>query len=155
VRTLDAGQITATDGPVTEPQYLVDIELDIPLFLSSRADVGGYTAGLLRMGRVAPDSVELLIENYDYRHTTNAQDGVYLRKPVKIWWAYGDETRILMFDGVVFGTPMISEWLSVTVRREPPRLYPFTKLRQPLANFLPSAGYVIQFDGQVLKIEGR
>jgi hypothetical protein len=280
VRTLTAGQQAAVAGPVTEPQYLVYIELDQPYYLSDRMPVmfdgNLYQPGSLQIDRVAHDAAELKIDNHDYHLTNGALDGSYMRGAVEVYWAYpgpsapspitngdfasdegwtlgdgwsidtgeayavdpsgtsslsqtgnftiaypytvtldvdsvdagevsvvvggveviapqtapgqysgtysatpgaelveivasedfsgvitsigveiSDPTPIKKFSGLIYGTPQISEWLSISARRTPPRLYPFVKLRPPLANHLPSAGYVLQFDGAVLKIEAQ
>lgn len=160
--TLSPEQEAAVAGPVTEPQFLIEIELDQPYFFSTRKTVllGGanYVAGDVRLGRVSRDSAELMINNHDYRHTNDALDGVYMRAPVRILWAYNQDASpapdpIVLFEGIISATPQPGEWLSVTCSRTPPGVYPFTKLRPPLANHLPSAGYMLQFDGQVLRIE--
>lgn len=160
--TLSPEQEAAVAGPVTAPQFLIEIELDQPYFFSTRADVtvdgNAYVAGDVQLGRVSHDHADLMVINTDYRHTGNALDGVYLRSPVRVLWAYDQDADpapapIVLFEGIISANPQVGEWLSVTCRRTPPRVYPFTKLRPPLANHLPSAGYMLQFDGQVLRIE--
>lgn len=160
--TLSPEQEAAVAGPVTAPQFLIEIELDQPYFFSTRADVtvdgNTYVAGAVQLGRVSHDSAELMINNHDYRHTGNALDGAYLRSPVRVLWAYDQDADpapapIVLFEGIISATPQVGNWLSISCRRTPPRVYPFTKLRPPLANHLPSAGYMLQFDGQVLRIE--
>lgn len=155
-------QEAAVAGPVTEPQYLIEIELDQPYFFSTRAGVfwdgNAYGAGEVQLGRVSHDSAELTIDNHDFRHTGNALDGYYLGSPVRVLWAYDQDADpapapIVLFDGIISATPQVGDWLAVSCRRTPPRVYPFTKLRPPLANHLPSAGYMLQFDGRVLRIE--
>lgn len=181
MRDLTPEQQAAVAGPVTEPQYLVYIELDQPYYLSTRSEVdfGGntYIPGRLQLNKVAQESCDLLVDNTEYLFTQGAQNGEYLRNPVEVYWAYGprrgvryvkpgywkagytvesDETvpgAQLIFRGVVNSTPSISEWLSVQCARTPPRLYPFRKMLPPHANFLPSAGYVLPFDGNVIRIE--
>jgi hypothetical protein len=181
VRTLSTAQQAAVDGPVTEPQYIVKIQLDQLYYWSTRSTVvfGGntYTPGNIQLGRVAQESCEIQVYNTDYGFTRGAQDGDYLRGEVEVYWAYGPKTSplyveegyweegytetydattpvaIRLFKGVINSTPDIGEWLRVMCSRTPPRLYPFRKLRPPLANHLPSAGYVLQFDGNVLRIE--
>jgi hypothetical protein len=137
-----------------------------------------YEAGSLQLGKVTHDSAELKISNHDFSLTNGALDGTYLRAAVKVWWAYsgvyvgeyvdagyvdegyakgaGDSfltDPILRFSGLIYATPTIKEWLSITARRTPPKMYPNVKLRPPLANHLPSGGYVLPFDGAILKIE--
>lgn len=181
MRTLTTAQDATVAGPVSEPQYLVEINLDQPYYWSTRAsrDYNGetYALGGIQVVRVSPDACELRMDNHDYTYTRGALEGDYLRGEVKVYWAYEakaealyvergywesgytaeyDDTSpapILLFDGVIDATPEIGEWLTIQCTRTPPKLYPFKKLRAPLANFLPSAGYVLQFDGQVLRIE--
>ena len=179
---LTTAQAATVAGPVSEPRYIVDIELDQPYHLSTRDDVSVndalYTAGTLKLGKVSEETAELQIENFSYQHTQNAIAGVYMRNPVKIWWAYSakeaayyvqqgywqegyieepDSTEpgvILMFEGIISGTPDIDEWLSITAKRSAPKLFPFAKIRPPVANHAPNAGYSVPFDGALLKIEG-
>lgn len=165
MRTLSTEQAAAVAGPVTEPQYLVEITLDSPRFLSTRATVilsgNTYTTGDLQVGPVRHDSAELMIANHDDSLTAGAEDGAFLRQPVKILWAYGAATGdasepvpITRFEGIISATPEIGEWIKVECSPTPPKLYPFQRLRPPTANFLPSAGYVLAWDGAVLRIEG-
>lgn len=183
MRTLTAGQEAAVAGPVFEPQYLIEITLDQPYYWSTRQERqyngNTYNVGGVQLGRVSGDSCELRLDNHDYAFTRGALDGDYLRQPVRVYWAYGAPTEplyvergywepgytaeyddtapdvILLFDGIINETPEISEWLSISCTRTPPRLYPFRKLRPPIANFVPVEGYVVQFDGSVLRIEGE
>lgn len=288
MRTLSAEQQFVTDGPVTEPQYLIEITLDQPYYWSTRSDTehngNTYTVGAVQLGAVSGDRAELRVDNHGYAYTQGALDGTYLRQPCRVLWAYGalpvasaepvqaDESfdadtgwtlgdgwsiatgeayavdpgaeslltasmtplsvgadytitlvidalytgsvsvecdgveviaaqtsagtyagaytpvagaeelqiiassdfqgdlasvsvqqdgavgvpdPIVIFDGIINATPDINEWLSVSCSKTPPRLYPFRKLRPPLANFTPSAGYVVEFDGAILRIEGQ
>ena len=288
MRTLSAEQQFVTSGPVTEPQYLIEITLDQPYYWATRrqAVLNGntFTVGRVQLAQVSGSRAELRVDNHDYTYTNGALDGDYLRQPVRIWWAYdalpvptalpltadgefasgdgwtlgdgwgigggevyavdpvgaaelsaqleplavgasytvtlvidavysgtvsvqcggaevvapqsaagiysaayvpaaageqlaivasvdfmGDVSTvlvqqdgavatpepILVFDGIINATPEISEWLSISCTKTPPRLYPFRKLRPPLANFTPSAGYVVEFDGAILRIEGE
>lgn len=288
MKTLSAEQQFVTAGPVTEPQYLVEITLDQPYYWSTRADTehngNTYTVGMVQLGNVSGQRAELRVDNHGYSFTQGALDGTFLRQPVRVLWAYGalpvptaepleadgefdsesdwtlgdgwsiasgeayavdpsaeslltaemeplavgeDYTitlvidalysgsvsvecdgvevisaqtsagtytgayvpaaasemlqivasadfqgdiesvsvqqdgavdtpdPIVIFDGIINATPEIGEWLSVSCSKTPPRLYPFRKLRPPLANFTPSAGYVVEFDGAILRIEGQ
>lgn len=181
--SLSAAQQAAVDGPATLPQFLVEIQLEQSHYYSTRAEraYNGNTfiPGHVRLGRVTPDRAELWINNADYIHTDNALDGVYMRNSVKIWWAYDaahapryvqkgywqagytaepDDTEpapLLRFEGIISATPEIDNWISIVAERTPPRRYPFARLRPPFANHLPSVGYTLQFDSQVLRIEGK
>src|SRR5690606_26140313 len=91
----------------------------------------------------------------DYAHTNNARNGAYARKRVRVWWAdgHGDDPEgdypapILLFDGFIYETPTIDNWIEVVAGQTPPEKFPAARLRPPFANHLPSAGYTVQFDG--------
>lgn len=173
----------ATRGTTTTPQFLIDIDLDQPYHFSTfdEREFNGetYVPGFVRLGRYDNDQCDLSIWNDGYRHTQNALGGVYQLAPITVWWAYGprpdphyvspgywqpgytadpDMTLpepMIVFKGFVYAFPQVDAWLSLVCRRHAPKLYPGRRLRPPFANFTPSAGYTIQFDDQVLKIEGR
>lgn len=162
-------QDAQVDGPITEPCYAIEINLDAPTYWSTRQDLefdgmvflGGYIQE--NSLKIANDELRLSFYNEDFRHTNNARSGIYARSRVRVWWAYGigsdsGETYpdpILMFDGFIYETPSIDEWISVVAAQTPPKRFPSPRLRPPFANHLPTAGYTVQFDGAVLRVEGR
>lgn len=177
-------QSAAISGPVNAPNFLISIELDVPYHWATRQSMmlGDtlYEAGNVQLRRISPDQVDLRVENDGYRHTQNAMSGVYLRSRVSVRWAYAEKREpqyvepgywqhgytddpempgapqdFPQFEGIIYGIPEVDEWLTIIARREPPRLYPFQKLVPPIANHLPSTGYVLQFDGQAFRIEGE
>lgn len=182
MRDLTALQEQSVSGIVTAPMFFVQIDLDERLHLSTRDSLAWqgqfFSGGKLRLGKVTHSTAELQIDNHDYRYTAGALAGNYMRGEVRVWWAYegtiqdhyvkpgywaagytkgpGDKVLnpIPIFSGLIYATPNIGEWLDITAHRLAPRLFPFRKLRPPLANHTPSAGYVINFDGAVLTVEG-
>lgn len=158
MRDLDTSQEGVVAGPVTEPQYLVSLELDMPLFFStfSTRDFDGqtYNRGEIRLGKVTPREAEVLVWNQDDVWTDGSLTGSFQRSPVKIHWAYSDTDPILLFDGIINNTtPQNDGWLRVQCTRTSPKLYPGTRIRPPLANHLPAVGYSIQFDGVTITVE--
>lgn len=181
MRTLDTAQTEAVEKQSTEPQYLIQIDLDQPYYWSTRADTdyngNTYYAGSVQLVQISDKTCELRIDNHDYSFTRGCLEGDFLRGEVKIYWAYPSALAplyvqrgywqpgytpepsdtapdpILLFDGVIDATPEIDAWISVRCTKTPPRLYPFRKLRPPIANFAPTSGYVLEFDGQILRIE--
>lgn len=178
--TLTTDQQEAVQGPITAPQYLVDIELGAPFHWSTREEriEGGvtYQPGRIRSVSISPRGCTLVVDNHDYVFTNGAIDGAFLRAPVTVWWAYGARPGALYaeegywesgytsgpgtqpaviqrFSGIVDATPEIGEWMTVECTWSPPRRYPFRRLRPPIANWLPSPGYVVEFDGGILRID--
>lgn len=176
-------QEQSVSAEVRRPNFLVTITLDQTLRYATRADTtwqgNFYEAGKIQLGRVSHKQAEFKIDNHDYSFTAGALAGSYMRAPVEIYWAYEGVLEseyvepgywaegyvqgagslilnpILIFRGMIYETPRIENWLSVVCHRMPPRLYPFRKLRPPLANHTPSVGYTITFNGQVLNIQGK
>lgn len=181
MRALTPEQLERVEGPVTQPMYLVQIELDAPMHLSTREELSwnGQTwlNGLIHLDRVGPDSASLRIHNSDYRYTTPALQGAYQRKPVRIWWGYGAGQYaeyfapgyiapgyvrgpslgepILLFDGLISAIPEIGEWLRIELTRSPPRRYPRWRVLPPRTNHLTPAGAVIVFGGESYRLESR
>lgn len=156
-------------GPITEPCYVVQIDLDTPKFWSTRQPVAFdgmyFEPGFIQEDslKIANDELRFSFYNENFQHTNNARSGIYARARVRVWWAYGigDDPLgsypdpILRFDGFVYETPSIDEWISVVAAQTPPKRFPSPRLRPPFANHLPTAGYTVQFDGAVLRVEGR
>lgn len=181
MKTLTAAQAATVAGPVSEPQFLVEITLDQPYYWSTRSvrEYNGntYQTGGVQVLRVSDDSCTLRIDNHDWSFTNGALDGDFLRQPVSVLWAYESKAQALYvergywepgytseyddtppdviprFEGIINATPEIGEWITVECSKTPPRFYPFRKLRPPLANHLPSSGYLLTFDGDLLRIE--
>lgn len=179
---LTTAQAATVAGPVSEPQYLVTVDLDTEYNYTTRDEVATddrlFIRGGIRRLSVSNGRAEFGFYNEDFQHTQNVINGIYRNNPVSVWWAYGakqlahyvevgyweegytegpDDTtpgRILIFTGVIDQVSFDDEceWLRITAKRMFPTR---TRLLPPFANFLPSAGYVLQFDGQILKIEGR
>lgn len=182
MRNLGPTQQSAVYQAGTEPRYFVKINLGEDQLLSTGADGQWqgeqYVSGYLRVLGVSGDRANLEIWNEDYQYTIGAMNGAYLRNRVQVFWAYeGDPrahyvepgywekgytygpsttqpTAILIFDGIISGTPRVDEWLTVHCARETPKTWPSKKIRPPFANFAPSAGYTMNFDGQTIRIEG-
>lgn len=183
MRDLTTTQENSVNGPGTEPRYFIKIQLDQEYNFSTRDEgvLNGetYITGHVRPGKLTNGEFELEVWNEGYKHTQNALSGAYLRSTVKVWWAYGPDPRahyvtpgywqegytegpetdtptaILMFDGVISGTPDVDQWLTVLCQRETPKTWPSRRIRPPFANFAPSAGYTLRFDNQTLRIQGR
>jgi hypothetical protein len=183
MRMLSPAQLASTAQAGTEPRFFVFLELDQEYRLSTRenATLNGdlYTSGQIRIDSVSGDACQLAIYNEDYRHTLNALNGAYLRNRVRVYWAYGEDPRaryvtagywnegytdgpnedlpaaFLLFDGIIDGTPFVDNWMNISARKDTPKRWPAVRIKPPFANHAPSAGYVIQFDGQALRIQGQ
>ena len=165
--TTSSSQDVQVDGPITEPCYVMQIDLDQPYLWSTRQRVEfddmTFEPGSIQWGHLKNDELSFSFWNEDYRHSDNARSGAYARKRVRVWWAYGhgddsDETYpdpILRFDGYINATPVIDSWISVIASQVPPKKFPSARLRPPFANHLPVAGYPVPFDGAILRVEGR
>lgn len=179
MKPFNPAQENALSGPITTPQYLVYIELDQPYYWSTYADVTAmgqdWSRYGVRVGNVSGSSASLMVENDDYRHTENSLSGAYQRGEVRIYWAYqipdspyveegywedgyvsdtNEPVVDLIFEGLIYACPSVDFWLSIEASRTPPRLFPFQRIRPPFANHLPPPGYMVEFDNQVLRVEG-
>lgn len=178
---LSPEQLAAVLAVVTNPRYLVKIDLDEERYFSTRDQVAVddevYVPGYLQLRSISDQTAEFSLYNENYIHTQNAINGVYMGNRVQIWWAYSaaqvalyvergyweegytdeygaEPERFKLFDGIIDSFPVIDDWLSVSCTRVAPRRYPFAKIRPPIANHAPVAGYSIFFDGALLKISG-
>lgn len=181
MRQLGPNQRAVVEAQSTEPNYLIEIDLEETHYWSTR-DVRSFLGnvfepGFVSMGRVANGELSLSFWNGDYQYTESAVDGGFLRNGIKVWWAYGEKDTaryveegyweegyveepgtappapILIFDGFIYSTPRIDQWIDIIARPTPPKFYPDRIIRRPIANFLPSPGYSIEFDGAILQIE--
>lgn len=181
MRTLTPAQEAAVAGPVTAPCYLLEVSLDEMHYWSTRNQIehddNTFVPAQIQLGRMSNNEVQFSFYNADYQWTQGCVDGVYLRKVVRVWWAYGphhaplyvntgywddgyteepDTTApdpILLFDGLIYSFPTIDDWVTIVARRTPPRLFPNLIMRPPFANFLPAPGYTVTFDGSILQIQ--
>lgn len=172
-------QDAAISGPITQPQYLVYVELDQPYYWSTYDNTSAlgqtWSNRGIRIGTVTGHEASFAVENFDYRHTENALSGVYQRGLVRIYWAYPIEDSPyveegywedgyvsdvnepivnLMFEGIIASCPVVDYWLDIRAIRTPPRMFPFQRIRPPFANHLPPPGYIVEFDSQILRVEG-
>lgn len=179
MKPFNPAQEAAVSGPITEPQYLVYIELDQPYFWSTRSAVTAlgqdWSPSGVRVQSVSGSRATLMVENDDYRHTESALSGVYQRGDVRIYWAYpipdspyvedgyweddyvsdANEPIVdLIFEGLIYACPLVDFWLTIEANRTPPRMFPFQRIRPPFANHLPPEGYMVEFDNQILRVEG-
>ncbi|GEM_PF-4490580 len=179
MRTLNPEQFASLTQRVTEPRYLVQITLDRTYYCSSHGDVvwkgQTWSGNDLVVGQVSPERCSLKVGNSDYRHTAAAMSGAYQRQPVQVWWAYqhapqayaeagywADDyaegqtiTPILLFDGLVSSCPSIGLQMDIEAETQPPRQFPSTRIRAPLANHLPPVGFTLTWGGEVYRIETR
>lgn len=185
MQVLTPEQEAAVTAQATAPCYVMEIELDDTYRWSTRQRVvwgeGVFEKGFIKIDTITNEQTSFSFYNGDYSHTNNALNGVYMRKRVRIWWAYGaannggvhyvdpgywdegytveptegEPTPILKFDGIIYSTPSIDNWISVIASQTPPKRYPNPRLKPPFANFTPSAGYTVQFNNTVMTIEGR
>lgn len=171
----------AVSGPITEPQYLMQIDLDQPYFWSTRQNAtfndDQFVRSELQLGQITNDTANFQFRNEGCKFSAAAEDGVFHRNRVRIWWAYGPKPGvyyvdpgywdpgytvepdsdvpdpILLFDGLIYSMPVIDDWISVVARRTAPTLFPRKIIRPPIANHLPSPGYSVAFDGAILQIQ--
>lgn len=185
MQILSPEQLAAVTAQTTAPCYIMEIDLDEPYRWSTRQQVNWgdlvFQKGFLKIDKVDNEQAMFSFYNETYAHTNNALNGIYMRKRVRIWWAYGeannggvhyvnpgywkegytvepDEGRpepILKFDGIIYATPAIDKWISVIANQTPPKRYPNPRLKPPFANFTPSPGYTVQFNNTVMTIDGR
>lgn len=183
MQPLTAEQEAAVEANAGYPNYIFRIELDEAKFWSTNAETTDgssitYTPGYIKFGSKTNDELRFSFWNQDYIHTENCVSGAYLRNPVEVYWHYtpsvappywesgyaeegyvdggGDSTQpneIEIFSGFIYSTPRIGDWIEVIARPSPPKFYPNTIIRKPIANFLPPPGYSVEFDGAILQIE--
>lgn len=178
MRTLTPEQLERVERQVTEPCYIISIELDKNEVWPTNSAQGSPEPGRIRMGKISGEEARFSFWNENYQWTQNSITGVYLRRNVQVYWAYGPNDTpyyvnpgywqpnyttepvnseglelIQLFDGFIYSMPRIDAWIEVVARATPPKLYPSRIIRQPFANFLPPAGYSVQFDGAILQIE--
>ena len=181
MRTLSTVQAAQVAGPVTTPQYLIVLSLDQDYYLSTRKSVGWFGVEWVADGRVevesvSPDEATIRLDNLSFEHTANILAGAYAGNVLSVlqgyttedvpyidsdYWAAdyvdsGDLMQpIVLFSGVIHSFPAIDSQVVIRAKRLPPKRYPFTRLRPPIANHLPGDGYVVTFDGDTLTVEGE
>lgn len=179
MRDLAYLQNFAIEGQATSPQFFVELTLDQPYYWTTRGthmwNQQTWTPGGIRNLTLSPGEARFQVENDNYRHTQNAMNGSYLRNAVKVWWAYVTPPinyvepgywkpgyvsdgpalakPLLRFDGIISAITEVDDFLTVVCRVKPPKLYPFERVRPPVANHLSGDGYIIEFDGQIIRVE--
>lgn len=167
--------------PVTAPCYLVNIELDMIELLSSReqvvTDQGTFESGRLRVNSLNSERAQIQICNADYRYTVNALQGVYQRRPISVYWAYGYEQSheqwlpddyeddyeavalgadtIQMFSGFVTSISSVDEWITIEASRAPIAKYPRLRVIGDTARHVTPSGTVLVFSGETYRVEQR
>lgn len=156
MRTLDPDQLALVEAQSTKPNYGIRVELDQPHTWFTNESGELLENGRVRLDSISGEEVRFSFWNLDYQWTQNAINGVYLRRPVSVFWTYfadPEPSAIQLFEGFIYSMPSIGEWIEVVAQATPPKLYPSLIVRQPQANFLPPAGYSVEFDGAILQIE--
>ena len=168
--------------PNIAPCFLIEVELDETLYLSSRQEFtyGGITYQPGRIVgdiQISQDDASFGIINESYKYTTPALTGVYQRAPVKIWWSEGaavqipivdpgyfedlyytiEERRapILLFDGNISNFDQITSVLGVVASRSAARRYPTLRVLPPVANYVAPEGAVFTLNGNTYRLESR
>lgn len=173
--------IEALAGPVVEPCFLIEIELDDVMHLSTRQrfEYGGitYEPGLVQGLQISQSEASFGLVNKNFQHTTPALMGSYQRAPVKIWWTEGHEmshllveegyfdegyydpdnraSPTLLFQGNVTQFTQITSILGVVATRSAARHFPTKRVLPPIANFVRPEGTVIQFGNYTFRIDPR
>ena len=170
------------DAPTIEPTLLIELELDEPLYLSTW---GEYTYGektyvpgyVIDQPEISQDQCAFSIINEDYRHTTAALTGAYLRLPVSIYWSDGAPVPfpivepgyfeedyyewdgrpapILLFRGNLTQFTQITSVLGVVATRSAARRYPTLRVLPPIANFVRPEGAIVHFGDYTFRLEPR
>lgn len=168
-------------GPVVEPCFLIEIELDDVMHLSTRQrfEYGGitYEPGLVQGLHISQSEASFGLVNEGYKHTTPALTGAYQRAPVRVWWtdgaeptpllvddgyfsedyydADGRQAPTLVFRGNVMQFSQITSVLGVVATRSAARRYPTQRVLPPIANFVRPEGAVLQFGTTTFRLEPR
>lgn len=177
---LDHVQTIEVERPITRPQYLLQVVLSSPVFLSSRKEIDAdqetvFQSGKLKLKSLSSHRCSFDVCNKDYQYTLPAITGDYMRGLVRVWWAYGDVGQqwypdeyehdyekqnegiepILVFEGEINSIDSVSEWLSLEAKRAPVSKFPKGRVLPPFANHLTPAGSVFKFAGDTYRIETR
>lgn len=180
MKELSPGDIVALSGPVIEPCFLIEIELDEVLYLSTRQryEYGDivYESGLVQGLQISQSEVSFGLINEGYQYTTPALNGAYQRAPVRVLWSQGlrnprivesgyfadgyyvednREPPMLVFQGNVASFGSITTILGVVATRSAARHYPTKRVLPPIANFVRPEGTVISFGDYVFRLEAR
>jgi len=171
----------ALAGPVIEPCFLIEIELDEVMHLSTRQrfEYGGvtYEPGKVQGLQVSQSEAQFGLINEQYQHTTPALTGAYQRAPVKVWWTQGEEPAqlivddgyfaegyydsesreppTLLFQGNLSHFTQITSILGVVASRSAARHYPAKRVLPPIANYVRPEGTVFQFGSFTFRLEPR
>lgn len=164
-----------------EPLFLIEIELDETLYLSTRQryEYAGrvYEPGLVQGLVVGQEQATFGLINENYRHTTPALTGQYQRAPVSVWWTegfdapqllidagyveddyYETEWRsdpLLIFQGEISQFDQISSVLGVMATRMASRRFPAIQVYPPIANFVTPAGTTIRVGDTTFTLQPR
>lgn len=169
------------DRIITEPRYLIQLELDRVINVSTHDDLSidgiSWVQGEVQFMNASDTGAVFRIYNTNYKYTEGAVRGSYHLKPVTIYaayprhgeWApyiddpdYVDPVYFVYTDAVAFfeifsgriaEITEIGEWLTIRCEKNETTRYPKVKLRSPLANHLPSPGTLIQWQGSTYRIE--
>lgn len=163
------------------PCYLIEMKLGVDRKFSTgqEYELNGetYEAGQVQKLRLTQSSAQFGVINDNYAHTTPALNGNYQRAPVKVYWATGfpisppivqpgyvadgyynlDDrpAPVLLFDGNLDQFTQITTVLGVKATRSAVRSYPKLRVLPPLANYVRSEGALIEFGGNVLRLQQK
>src|SRR5690625_2462988 len=163
------------------PAYLIEIDLGTTQYYSTgvKYEHGGltYEAGRVQGLRVGGENATFGLMNENYEHTTPALTGQYQRAPVKIYWASGYKTPVLLhepgyveegyydadwrpdpilvFEGNISRFTQITTVLGVEVTRSAAKRYPSMRVLPPIANYVRTEGITLSFAGGLLRLDPR
>jgi hypothetical protein len=172
---------SSIDRIITEPRYLIQLELDTVINLSTHDELSidgiSWVQGNVQFINASDTAAVLRIYNTDYKYTQGAVRGSFHMNPVTIYAAYPrpDEwepyiddpdyvdtvyfvyTDVVaffeIFSGRIAEITEIGEWLTIRCEKNETTRYPKVKLRSPLANHLPAPGALIQWQGETYRID--
>lgn len=178
MKELSPGALDWLNSSPIEPCFLIEIELDEVMRLSTRQryEVDGlvFEPGRVQGLRVAQSEVSFGLINEDYRYTAGALQGVYHRRSVRVWWVEGFELQqlidpgyveegyytersapTLIFQGEISRFSQITSVLGVVATRMAARRFPALQVYPPIANWVAPSGTTLSVGGNILTVRSR
>ena len=173
MRSLSDNSTSAISAPITSPGYLVSIDFDDPLYLSTRGDIlwnsqtwHSYNirlSGLNVSSTSAAMTGTMTIADPDFSFTTLTLESGIADRAINIYTFYGDapgdDDPVLIFEGVgdsaSFSPSTAQISITLILSSSQKMMCPRRYISKALGfNFLPPTGSIITWNNEQFVLQG-
>jgi len=154
VRSLDAATVSAAQGVVTQPVFLVEMGFDTPIFFSSKGNVifGSDTFVEASMDVKTGQQTTVSVFNESTQFGQIVLTEGTAGRSIRIWQFYDASDVIEIFNGEM-GEATIAESVQIRCKRRPPNRTPRDFISEPVFRHLPTPGTKISTPTQIITLE--